>query len=190
MSWSIKNLWSVIYYSRVGTEYNFAYKTTLHIVIVYYHRWFIRMAKGQRWLDLQITYHYLTPRIDVQDKVQTSTADQVGRAIVHVDSCVELMNFEVDPPKEISSNYDHQCYDGQRGSFGAFELHESAKRSNWNVMKDQKFKISLEKARGQHSRKVNTALHILNQRQRAPYLAQWICTCCKIIAACFADVRS
>ena len=78
-------------------------------------------------------------------------SDVVGRAVVSVDGCVETMSFEVNPPAPNGPGSHHQCYDDQRGSWN--EALQPAKRSNWNVFKDQKFKISLEKHKGSHQSK-------------------------------------
>ena len=85
-----------------------------------------------------------------QDQTQVSITDQVGRAEITVDGCVELMTFEVNPPTG-SGNGGHQCFEGGKSHMG---WHQSAKRSNWNVRKDQKFKINLERSKDRNSRKV------------------------------------
>ena len=83
-----------------------------------------------------------------QDETQSTITDQTGKAEVAVDGCVEIMTFEVNPQSSNSLG-GHQCFAG-----GAASL-RSARRSNWNVRKDQKFKINLQESKDLDFKKVN-----------------------------------
>lgn len=88
-----------------------------------------------------------------QDQTQVSITDQIGKAAITVDGCVELMTFEVNPPSG-NGQGGHQCLGKSH-----HDWHQSAKRSNWNVRKDQKFKINLERSKDHNSRKVIFLIH-------------------------------
>ena len=78
-----------------------------------------------------------------QDQTQVSITDQVGRAEITVDGCVELMTFEVNPPTG-SRNGGYQCFEGGKSNMDGISqpkdrtgMSEKIKslRSIWNVRK-------------------------------------------------------
>jgi hypothetical protein len=62
------------------------------------------------------------------------------------------MTFEVNPQSS-NSLEGHQCFAEGRDRMASLR---SARRSNWDVQKDQKYKINLQEAKGLDFRKVRS----------------------------------